>query len=113
MMSIKPVFLAAGIAAFGTALPAGAAEGQAAICEFYNHGDLKRDRSGPCSISDGSDEVTIDLDNGETYRFIPERKREGHYVDQDGNRLDVKHNNDYKRTYRWKNQRLIVQVAER
>ena len=93
-------------------LPGIAADGRAAICDFYNHGDYKKDRSGPCRFDEDSDEVRIKMRDGKSMRFIPEAKRKGHFVDQDGNRLDVQHDNDYKRTYRWKNQRLIVQVAE-
>lgn len=96
----------------GMASPEASARERASICEFYNHGDFKRDRSGPCTIDESSGEVSIKLRNGSTMRFIPEQKRKGHFIDQDGNRLAVKHDNDWKRTYSWKNQRLIVQVAD-
>jgi hypothetical protein len=36
------------------------------------------------------------LANGEVYRLIPERKRKGHYIDQDGNRADVEKSGGYK-----------------
>lgn len=79
-----------------------------AICEFYNHGDMKKDRTGPCSMTRAGGEVDIELYNGTKYIFTPEEKREGRYIDQDGNRLAVEKNADWKYTYKWKNQRLIV-----
>ena len=88
------------------------ADEKKAVCEFHNHGDLKKDRTGPCTYSSSDEEIRIKLANGDVYRFIEERKRKGHYVDQDGNRLDVKKSEGYKLTYRWKNQRLIVMLAE-
>ncbi|EED30540.1 hypothetical protein NOR53_622 [gamma proteobacterium NOR5-3] len=90
-----------------------ASENKAAVCEFHNHGDLKKDKTGPCQYSSDKEEIKIKLSNGEVLRFVEERKRKGHYIDQDGNRLDVKKNNDYTLTYRWKNQRLVVMLAER
>jgi hypothetical protein len=108
--------LTAGIAlaAVGTGFfaSAAAAEARASICEFYNHGDFKRELSGPCTLDESSEEVNIKLNDGSSMRFIPERDRKGHFIDQDGNRLDVKHENDWKRVYRWKRQRLIVQISE-
>jgi len=89
-----------------------AADEKKAVCEFRNHGDLKKDRTGPCTFESSDEEIRITLANGDRYRFIEERKRKGHYIDQDGNRLDVKESGGYKLTYRWKNQRLIVMLAE-
>jgi hypothetical protein len=111
-MRKTPLIYCLTLAAAGLYGPLAVAEGKAAICEFYNHGDFKRKLSGPCRISESKEETQIKLNNGEVYRLIPEAKREGHFVDQDGNRADIKHNNDWKRTYGRKNQRLIVQVAE-
>jgi hypothetical protein len=88
------------------------ADEKKAICEFYNHGDLKKDRTGPCTFSRNDEDIKIKLANDKVYRLIEESKRKGHYVDQDGNRLDVKESGGYKLTYRWKNQRLIVMLAE-
>jgi hypothetical protein len=99
------------VATAGLNAPAMSAEGDPAICDFYNHGDYKKNRSGPCKIAESSEKTEITLSNGDVYTLIPERKREGHFVDQDGNRAAVKHDNDYKRTYSWKNQRLIIQKA--
>jgi hypothetical protein len=95
----------------GLTAPAISADGDPAICDFYNHGDYKKQRSGPCKIAESGEKTEITLNNGEVYTPIPERKREGHFVDRDGNRAAVKHDNDYKRTYSWKNQRLILQKA--
>lgn len=88
------------------------ADEQKAVCEFRNHGDVKKDKTGPCTFASSEEEIKIKLNNGEVYRFIEERKRKGHYIDQDGNRLDVKKSDGYKLTYRWKNQRLMVMLAE-
>ena len=88
------------------------AEEKKAVCEFHNHGDLKKDKTGPCSHTSTDEEIKIKLANGEVYRLIPERKRKGHYIDQDGNRADVEKSGGYKLTYRWKNQRLVVMLAE-
>ena len=88
------------------------ADTRKAICEFHNHGDLKRDRTGPCTFTEHSDRIEVKLANGKTYRFMPEEKRKGHYVDQDGNRAAVKREHGYQLTYQWKNQRLLVMLAE-
>jgi hypothetical protein len=105
MFAKSLIAAAALLAAF---LPASGAfaEEKKAVCEFHNHGDLKKDRTGPCTYNANDEEIRIKLANGDVYRFIEERKRKGHYIDQDGNRLDVKGKDSYKRTYRWKNQRL-------
>jgi len=79
-----------------------AADEKAAVCEFHNHGEIKKDRTGPCTYAASDEEIRIKLANGEVYRFIEERKRDGHYIDRDGNRLDVKGRGSYKLTYRWK-----------
>lgn len=111
-MKLKPLIAAAAAIAPFLAMPPALAEGSAAICEFYNHGDFKRDLSGPCTIAESDANTVIKLKSGDVYTLTPEQKRKGHFIDQDGNRADIKRDNDYKRTYRWKNQRLIVQVAE-
>jgi len=111
-MSIKQGFLVAALVAIASISNGAAAEEKKAVCEFHNHGDLKKDKTGPCTYASSEEEIRIKLANGEQYRFIEERKRKGHYIDQDGNRLDVKKSGGYKLTYRWKNQRLIVMLAE-
>lgn len=95
-------FFAVGVAPFA------AAETDKAICEFYNHGEMKKDRTGPCSVSRDDGELEIKLYKGKVYTFKPEEKRKNRYIDQDGNRLAEEKDTDWKYTYKWKNQRLIV-----
>ena len=85
-----------------------AADTSKAICEFYNHGEMKKDRTGPCTVARDGDEMEIELYKGKTYTFKPEEKRNGRYIDQDGNRLAEEKDASWKYTYKWKNQRLIV-----
>jgi hypothetical protein len=108
----KIAFLTAALAASFCISQGAVADEQKAVCEFHNHGDLKKDKTGPCTYASSDEEIRITLANGEVYRLIEERKRKGHYIDQDGNRADVKESGGYKLTYRWKNQRLVVMLAE-
>jgi hypothetical protein len=108
----KTAFLAAALAAGFYVSPGAVAEEKKAVCEFHNHGELKKDKTGPCTYTSTDEEIKIKLANGEVYRLIEESKRKGHYIDQDGNRADVKNSGGYKLTYRWKNQRLTVMLAE-
>jgi hypothetical protein len=111
-MKKRTALVAALVAATVSLSQGTVAEEKKAVCEFHNHGDLKKDKTGPCTYASNDEEIRIKLANGELYRFIEEKKRKGHYIDQDGNRLDVQESGGYKLTYRWKNQRLIVMLAE-
>ena len=91
----------------GTATVA-SADTERAICEFYNHGEMKKDRTGPCAVEKDDGEIEITLYKGKVYTFKPEEKRKNRYIDQDGNRAAEEKDADWKYTYKWKNQRLIV-----
>ena len=69
---------------------------------------MKKDRTGPCSVVKEGGEIEITLYKGKVYTFKPEEKRKNRYIDQDGNRAAEEKDADWKYTYKWKNQRLIV-----
>ncbi|MEE4146601.1 MAG: hypothetical protein V2I26_17485, partial [Halieaceae bacterium] len=50
------------------------ADSMDATCEFYSHGDKKKDRSGPCTFSQRQGYVDIGLTNGKTFNLTPGNK---------------------------------------
>ncbi|WOJ94747.1 hypothetical protein R0135_06165 [Congregibacter variabilis] len=103
---LSAVLVASGFSAMASA------ETDKAVCEFYNHGKEKKDRTGPCTVSREGGEIEIELYKGKVYTLTPEEKRSNRYVDQDGNRAAREMDAAWKHTYKWKNQRLIVMYTE-
>ena len=93
------------------ALPAAAqsaaTSSAAATCEFYGDGDLKKDRTGPCTFSQRGDYLDIKLVNGKVFSLSP-GKEPNKYRDQEDHKVTRKHESDKKEVFKWDQKKIVV-----
>ena len=78
-----------------------------ATCEFYSHGDKKKDRSGPCSFSQRQGYVDIGLSNGKTFNLSPGNKPD-HFKDQEDHKVVRETGGANKQVYKWDQKKIVV-----
>ena len=88
------------------AVPA-AADSTAAQCEFYGDGDLKKDRTGPCTFAQRQGYLDITLTNGKVFSLSP-GKKPGVYRDQEDHKVVRKHESDKKDVFKWDQKKIVV-----
>ena len=86
---------------------AASADSTAATCEFYSHGDKKKDRSGPCSFSQRQGYVDIGLSNGKTFNLTPGNKPD-HFRDQEDHKVVREHGDGGSQVYKWDEKKIVV-----
>jgi len=79
-----------------------------ANCEFYSHGDKKKDRTGPCTFSQRQGYIDITLSNGKTYSLKPGEKA-GHFKDQEDHKVVREEVSGNKQVYQWDQKKIVVQ----
>lgn len=84
----KSAFLSACLVAIGLSgwLSTAHADSAEAFCEVRKDGEVKQDRSGPCTFSQRQGYIDLDLRNGVTYSLSP-GKNANHFKDQKGNKV--------------------------
>jgi len=83
------------------------ADSTAATCEFYSHGDKKKDRSGPCSFSQRQGYVDIGLSNGKTFNLTPGNKP-GHFKDREDHKVVREESDGGSQVYKWDQKKIVV-----
>ncbi len=78
-----------------------------ATCEFYSHGDKKKDRSGPCTFSQRQGYVDIGLSNGKTFNLTPGNKPD-HFKDQEDHKVVREQGNGGSQVYKWDEKKIVV-----
>lgn len=78
-----------------------------ATCEFYSHGDKKKDRSGPCTFSQRQGFVDITLSNGKTFNLSPKDKPD-HFKDQEDHKVVRKKASGNEQVYKWDQKKIVV-----
>jgi hypothetical protein len=86
---------------------AASADSSAATCEFYSHGEKKKDRSGPCSFSQRQGYVDIGLSNGKTFNLTPGNKPD-HFKDQEDHKVVREQGNGGSQVYKWDEKKIVV-----
>lgn len=86
---------------------AAAADSADANCEFYSHGDKKKDRTGPCTFSQRQGYIDITLSNGKTYSLSPGEKA-GHYKDQEDHKVVREEAGGSQQVYKWDQKKIVV-----
>ncbi len=87
--------------------PSAAADSSRAECEFYHHGDHKKQDSGPCQVSQRSGYVTIRLASGKEFELKPANKPH-RYHDQKGDDVRLQDIKSGSSTYKWDHKRIEV-----
>jgi hypothetical protein len=95
------------IAAACTLTPTALADSTEAHCEFYSHGDKKKDRSGPCTFSQRQGYIDIGLSNGKTFNLSPGKKPD-HFKDQEDHKVVRKNESGNKQVYKWDQKKIVV-----
>ena len=83
------------------------ADSTAATCEFYSHGDKKKDRSGPCSLTQRQGYVDIALSNGKTLNLTPGNKP-GHFKDREDHNVVREESDGGSQVYKWDQKKIVV-----
>jgi len=83
------------------------ADSTEATCEFYSHGDKKKDRSGPCSFSQRQGYVDLGLKNGKTFNLTPGNKPD-HFRDQEDHKVVREQGDGGSQVYRWDEKKIVV-----
>ncbi len=83
------------------------ADSTAATCEFYSHGDKKKDRSGPCSFSQRQGYVDIRLSNGKTFNLTPGNKPD-HFKVQEDHKVVREQGNGGSQVHKWDEKKIVV-----
>jgi len=78
-----------------------------AMCEVRQHGEVKRNASGPCTFSQRRGYVDIKLRNGDTYNLSPGNKA-SHFKDQKDRHVERTSAGGNSQTYKWENKKIIV-----
>ncbi len=86
---------------------AAVADSTDANCEFYSHGDKKKDRTGSCTFSQRQGYIDITLSNGKTYSLKPGEKA-GHYKDQEDHKVVREEASGDKQVYQWDQKKIVV-----
>ena len=84
-----------------------AADSTSATCEFYSHGDKKKDRTGPCTFSQRQGNIDITLKNGKTFSLSPGNKPD-HFKDQEDHKVVREKAAGDSQTYKWDEKRIVV-----
>ncbi len=106
MSKVKVIALAASLALPGLLAVPVLADSTQANCEFYSHGDLKKDRSGPCSFSQSQGYVDITLKNGKAFNLTPGQKA-NHFKDQEDHKV-VRTAEGQSHRYKWDEKAILV-----
>ncbi len=106
MSKVKVFALAAGFLLPGLLSVPVLADSTQASCEFRSHGDLKKDRSGPCSFSQSQGYVDITLKNGKTFNLSAGNKA-NHFKDQEDHKV-VRTSEGSTQKYKWDEKSITV-----
>jgi hypothetical protein len=87
--------------------PVAFADSTDASCDFYSHGDKKKDRSGPCTFSQRQGYVDIGLTNGKTFNLSPGEKPD-HFKDQEDHKVVREKASDNQQVYKWDEKKIVV-----
>lgn len=83
------------------------ADSSGATCEFYSHGDKKKDRSGPCTFSQRQGYIDITLTNGKTFSLSPGKKPD-HFKDQEDHKVVREKSSGSRQVYKWDQKKIVV-----
>lgn len=87
------------------------ADSMEANCTVYHRGDMKRDASGPCTVSQRQGYVGIELSNGASYELSPGNQA-NRYTDQDGDKVERRNEGGSDVRYVWPHSNVLVQYGQ-
>jgi hypothetical protein len=103
---LVPLAAAACVALFG-GMSGAMADSAAANCEVRNHGETKKGPSGPCTFSQRQGNISLSLDNGDSYSLTPTGPQ-GQYRDQKGNKVARTLTSGDTQEFKWDGGRKII-----
>ena len=77
-----------------------------ADCEVHEHGDRKKNQSGPCEFSQRQGYIDIRLNNGTVYNLSPQGADS--FTDQNGKNVRRTEASDNMHKYKWNHKNIVV-----